>query len=164
MDLLNEMRAESGAKLTPGLPDQIIETFLGKDISMALAINNAHKAWQGLDKAETYGQDEKDVIAGIVQGWCHLYPECTRNPYVPLAAKGPWIVTMHGSVLHDNGGYGMLGFGHSPDAVIAAMSEDLVMANIMTPALALRRGKIGELYLYRRHFIGGFYGMSEILS
>lgn len=72
-------------------------------------------------------------------GWCHLYPEDTRNPYVPIAAKGPWIVTMHGAVLHDNGGYGMLGFGHSPDMVLKAMSTDVVMANIMTPNLGQKK-------------------------
>lgn len=46
---------------------------------------------------------------------------------------------MYGAVLHDNGGYGMLGFGHSPTAVLEAMSEDVVMANIMTPALGQKK-------------------------
>jgi hypothetical protein len=31
--------------------------------------------------------------------------------------------------------YGMLGFGHSPDAVLEAMCGDHVMANIMTPTI-----------------------------
>jgi hypothetical protein len=29
-------------------------------------------------------------------------------------------------------------------------------------AKGFRRGKIGQIYLYRRNFIGGFYGASEI--
>ena len=33
------------------------------------------------------------------------------------------IVTSHGAVVHDNGGYGMLGSGHGPDSVIDAMSK-----------------------------------------
>ena len=49
----------------------------------------------------------------------------TRRPAsirtCPLAALGPWIVTSHGAVLHDSGGYGMLGLGHAPDAVVAAI-------------------------------------------
>ena len=73
--------------------------------------------WQTLDGETTYKKSEGQLIAEIQQGWCHLYPEDTRNPYIPLAAKGPWIITMHGAVLHDNGGYGMLGFGHSPEVM-----------------------------------------------
>jgi acetylornithine/succinyldiaminopimelate/putrescine aminotransferase len=61
------------------------------------------------------------------------------NPYVALAAAGPWIVTSHGSVLHDNGGYGMLGFGHNPSAVIDAMGDSWVIANVMTPSFSQAR-------------------------
>jgi acetylornithine/succinyldiaminopimelate/putrescine aminotransferase len=58
------------------------------------------------------------------------------NPYVPLAAAGPWIVTTHGAVIHDSGGYGMLGLGHMPESVQAAMNRPCVMANVMTPAIS----------------------------
>jgi hypothetical protein len=27
-------------------------------------------------------------------------------PYVAVAARGPWVVSLHGAVTHDNGGYG----------------------------------------------------------
>ena len=46
--------------------------------------------------------------------------------------EGPWIITSHGAVVHDNGGYGMLGAGHGPNTVIDAMSKNWVMANVMT--------------------------------
>jgi hypothetical protein len=41
----------------------------------------------------------------------HRLIHCTSDPgalmpYIPLAARGPWIVTLHGAVVHDNGGYG----------------------------------------------------------
>jgi len=39
-------------------------------------------------------------------------------------------------VVHDSGGYGMLGLGHAPDAVLAVMREPHVMANVMTPAFS----------------------------
>jgi hypothetical protein len=42
-------------------------------------------------------------------------------------------------VLHDSGGYGMLGFGHTPEHVLAAMAKPQVMANIMTPNLSQLR-------------------------
>eukprot|EP00392_Amoebophrya_sp_AT5.2_P005962 g5972.t1 len=139
MNLLNEMRKHSGPRLTVGLPQDYVKKFLVDDSNLTLAIATAHKQWKGLNADETYKKPEGQLIHEIQQGWCHLYPEDTRNPYVPLAAKGPWIVTMYGAVLHDNGGYGMLGFGHSPTAVLEAMSEDVVMANIMTPALGQKK-------------------------
>merc|ERR1719382_2356230 len=45
---------------------------------------------------------------------------------------------MHGAVVHDAGGYGMLGFGHNRRELRDAMSEEAVMANHMTPSLAHR--------------------------
>ncbi|CAD7944697.1 unnamed protein product [Amoebophrya sp. A25] len=135
MDLLQEMKRAAGPRLTVGLPISYIEKFLIEDHTLSVAIQKAYNMWKGLEPAATYKKSEGQLIQEIQVGWCHLYPEDTRNPYIPLAAKGPWIVTMHGAVLHDNGGYGMLGFGHSPEPVMKAMSEDNVMANIMTPSM-----------------------------
>ena len=45
----------------------------------------------------------------------NFYNPDTIVPYSPLSAKGPWIITQNGAILYDVGGYGMLGFGHSPD-------------------------------------------------
>ena len=66
------------------------------------------------------------------RGYLNFYPDELVCPYVALAARGPWIVTSAGAVIHDSGGYGMLGLGHSPPTVLAAMSRPRVMANIMT--------------------------------
>ena len=55
---------------------------------------------------------------------------------MPLAARGPWIVTAHGAVVYDAGGYGMTGFGHSPDDLLNAVSRPEVMANVMTGSFA----------------------------
>lgn len=46
------------------------------------------------------------------------------------------MVSLHGAVVHDSGGYGMLGFGHNPPAVLKVLQEETVMANHMTPSLA----------------------------
>src|SRR5690606_2257698 len=67
------------------------------------------------------------------------YPQDGVNPYVALAARGPWIVTLKGAVLYDTGGYGMLGFGHAPEKVIEAMAKPQALANIMTPNLSQLR-------------------------
>ncbi|MBT8083035.1 MAG: aminotransferase class III-fold pyridoxal phosphate-dependent enzyme, partial [Gammaproteobacteria bacterium] len=48
---------------------------------------------------------------------------------------GPWIITLKGAVVYDCGGYGMLGLGHAPEAVLDAMNKPHVMANVMTPSL-----------------------------
>src|SRR5690606_8508677 len=61
------------------------------------------------------------------------------NPYVALTARGPWIVTLKGAVVHDSGGYGMLGLGHAPPAVLEAMARPQAMANVMTPNLSQLR-------------------------
>ncbi|MEO6065266.1 MAG: aminotransferase class III-fold pyridoxal phosphate-dependent enzyme, partial [Lysobacterales bacterium] len=45
-------------------------------------------------------------------------------------------VTAKGAVVYDCGGYGMLGFGHNPPAVLEALARPQVMANVMTPSLA----------------------------
>ena len=66
----------------------------------------------------------------------NFYAQDTVNPYVALAARGPWIITTKGAVIHDSGGYGMLGHGHAPEKVLAAMSKPHVMANVMTPSLS----------------------------
>ena len=69
----------------------------------------------------------------------NFYPQHAVNPFIPLAGRGPWVVTTHGAVLHDNGGYGMLGFGHAPSDVIDTMASPHVMANIMTASMSHRK-------------------------
>ena len=58
----------------------------------------------------------------------------TISPYVPIAAKGPWIVSNEGNIIYDTGGYGMLGYGHSPEWALNVLSREHVMANVMTPS------------------------------
>lgn len=80
---------------------------------------------------------EQDKIIRIQESFVNFYSPETVNLYIPLAAKGPWIVTSCGAVIHDSGGYGMLGFGHNPNAIISSLLNDQhVMANIMTPNYA----------------------------
>jgi glutamate-1-semialdehyde aminotransferase len=62
--------------------------------------------------------DEDAQMREVQAGFVNFYAEDAVNPYVALAARGPWVVTLKGAVLHDNGGYGMLGFGHAPEHVI----------------------------------------------
>ena len=64
----------------------------------------------------------------------NFYNKDTISPYVPIAAKGPWIVSNEGKIIYDTGGYGMLGYGHSPEWALNVLSKEHVMANVMTPS------------------------------
>lgn len=136
MDILRLIRSKAGPCRTVGLADEDVRKFLAEDVDLGVAIKTAYEVFQGLDPSTTYELDELTLIHKIYEGWCNFYAEDTVNPYVPLYAKGPWIITMHGAVIHDSGGYGMLGCGHNPDEVLRAMSRPQVMANIMTPSLS----------------------------
>jgi acetylornithine/succinyldiaminopimelate/putrescine aminotransferase len=139
MEILRRIRDSAGPRRTVGLSDDQIKHFLAQDVNLGIAIKSAQSVWETLDRDTTYGMNEVDLIRELREGWCNFYAEDTINPYVPLFAKGPWIITLHGAVVHDSGGYGMLGFGHNPDNVLAILDKPMVMANIMTPSLSQRR-------------------------
>ena len=149
MELLREIRAQAGERRTIGLGDAVIERFLSLDSTLVEAIEEGHAAWRALidDPAGLDGRSWRDVLAlpeaelteRLQSDYVNFYPAECINPYVALAARGPWLVTTHGAVLHDSGGYGMLGLGHAPQPVIDAMSRPWVMANVMTPSVSQKR-------------------------
>lgn len=142
MERLKELRTYGGRRRTVGLEDEVIERFLERDPSLGRAIDEAweaHRAMRAEWGEDWLQDDEADLSAHLQEDLLNFYAADTINPYVALAARGPWIVTAHGAVVHDNGGYGMLGLGHGPDAVINAMSGPYVMANVMTPSFSHRR-------------------------
>ncbi len=131
---LNAMRAQGGDVLTTGLNQATLEKFAAIDPNLPRAVNEAYTAWEQLcrDEAELMALSEADQLSRIQAGFVNFYADDSVNPYVSLAARGSWIVTTKGAVLQDHGGYGMLGMGHGPDAIIEAMSKPHVMANVMT--------------------------------
>ncbi len=141
MQKLSEIREFSGPRQTVGLDDVTIQKFLPKFPQLAQAIDDAHQWWSCLknEYPEWFKKSEKDLIAFLQDGFVNFYKDVAVNPYVAFTARGPWIITSHGAVIHDNGGYGMLGLGHGPEKVIRAMSQDLVMANIMTANFSQKR-------------------------
>lgn len=141
IDQLNSLRSAPGARTTHGLPDKTIEQFAATDSSLVKAMEAAVERQKALaaEFPDLMAMDEADQVDAIQAGLVNFYARDTVNPYVALAARGPWIVTTKGAVIHDNGGYGMLGFGHVPEPVIEAMSRPQVMANVMTPSLSQYR-------------------------
>ncbi len=138
---LHEIRRRTGAAQTPGLEDKVIEEFLRTDRQLALAIGGAYTEFLKIE--ERYGDklklSEQELIKDVQSEFVNFYEDDALNPYVSLFAQGPWLVTVHGAVLHDSGGYGMLGFGHSPEKVIDAMAFPHVMANVMTANFSQKR-------------------------
>ncbi|HRQ65748.1 MAG TPA: aminotransferase class III-fold pyridoxal phosphate-dependent enzyme [Xanthomonadaceae bacterium] len=149
---LDEMRRHGGAARTRGLDDAIIRRFATSHRGLVEAVDEAYTQFQALkaEMPELLAADEVTQVHEAQKGFVNFYADDAINPYIALSARGPWIVTLKGAVLHDSGGYGMLGLGHAPKAVLEAMNGTQVMANIMTPSIshirldrALRR-EIGQ--------------------
>lgn len=138
---LAEIRKHSGSRQTDGLPDSTIDAFAQNDRSLWSAVSGAVTAHRVLREewADELRLPESEVITLVQRGFVNFYRPPTLNPYVTLNARGPWIVTTHGAVLHDSGGYGMLGFGHGPQTVMDTMAENHVMANIMSASFSQLR-------------------------
>lgn len=134
LDKLRALAAFSGERQTVGLRHDVISKFLEIDSDLGEAINEAYDVH--LKLREEYGAilqlDEKEQIKVLQGELVNFYPKDTINPYVALAGKGPWVVTTSGAVVHDSGGYGMLGAGHNPENVTKLLSKPQVMANVMT--------------------------------
>ncbi|MEZ4755061.1 MAG: aminotransferase class III-fold pyridoxal phosphate-dependent enzyme [Bdellovibrionota bacterium] len=141
LKLLHGLRKGVGRALTIGLSDDVVLAFLSKDTKLAQAITGAVERKAELEKEfhDLFKLDEMDLKVQLQSGILNFYPESSISPYVPIYAKGPWIITAYGAVVYDTGGYGMLGLGHYPDEVFKAVATPQVMANVMTPSFSQRR-------------------------
>lgn len=141
IEKLEYIRNAGGKRRTEGLSDEAICRFVSIDASLVEAVDAAREEFDRLcdEVPELMKADEITQVEAIEEGFVNFYADDTVNPYVSLAARGPWIVTTKGAVLHDSGGYGMLGFGHVPGPVLEAMSRPQVMANVMTPSFSQYR-------------------------
>ncbi|MBP6596379.1 MAG: aminotransferase class III-fold pyridoxal phosphate-dependent enzyme [Arenimonas sp.] len=141
IETLAPLRRHAGTVRTAGLDDATVLRMaaqfpeLGQAIQAAVAQHDALRA----EFPDLLDADEQAQVEAVQAGFINFYPEDAVNPYVALAARGPWVVTLKGAVVHDSGGYGMLGFGHTPQAVLDTMAKPQVMANVMTPSLSQLR-------------------------
>ncbi|WP_313217445.1 aminotransferase class III-fold pyridoxal phosphate-dependent enzyme, partial [Stenotrophomonas sp.] len=141
IDRLAPLRAQPGARLTTGLDDATLERLAAGHPDLVAAIDAAAAEFERVraDLGALLPLDERAQIDAMQDGFVNFYADDAVTPYVALAARGAWVVTLKGAVLYDAGGYGMLGFGHTPAAVMEAMSAPQVMANVMTPSLSQQR-------------------------
>lgn len=140
IDKLHEMKQLTGKAQTTGLSDEIILAFIDTSQKLAAAINNAYLIFQQYYgdpnvKSQLMG-DEGLLIQSLQQGIVNFYDLNSVNPYVPLASAGPWIVTSHGAVLHDSGGYGMLGLGQNASELVNELDTKQTIANVMTASFS----------------------------
>ncbi|TDR18291.1 aminotransferase class III-fold pyridoxal phosphate-dependent enzyme [Marinicella litoralis] len=138
---LLQLRSAKGDVITKGLSDENVKKFIACDESLVTAINSATEEFENVKTLypELIDMDEQDQLEFIHADFINFYAADAVNPYVALAGKGAWVITLKGAVLHDNGGYGMLGAGHAADHVLETMAKPHVMANIMTPSYYQKR-------------------------
>ena len=141
IEILKPLRQHAGTVRTPGLDDDSLQRLAGRFPELVEAAKAAVEAHDAIasEFADLLDLDEQAQVEAVQGNFVNFYPDDAINPYVALAARGPWVVTLKGAVVHDSGGYGMLGLGHTPAPLLAAMSRPQVMANIMTPSLSQLR-------------------------
>lgn len=140
IEKLAKLRSSCGAVQAKGLSDEVIQKFASNP-HLQSAVADACKNFEEISKefADQIKLGEKELIANCQSGFLNFYPADSISPYLPIAASGPWIVSLYGGVFYDTGGYGMLGQGHSPSSVLEALSRDYVMANVMTASFSQQR-------------------------
>lgn len=138
IELLAPLRGHAGKVRTHGLDDATLLSLAARFPTLTEAAQAALAEYEAIkgEFAELLDLDEQAQLDSLQAGFVNFYPDDAISPYVALAARGPWIITLKGAVLHDSGGYGMLGFGHTPEAVLKTMAKPQVMANVMTPSLS----------------------------
>lgn len=141
INLLNDLRRFGGPARTTGLSDEVILRFVQSDPKLAEAIDEAHQMFIRLreEEPELLALDEDAQIQELQSAYVNFYADDAINPFVSLAGKGPWIITLKGAVVHDSGGYGMLGLGHAPEAVLDVIGRHHVMANVMTSCISQKK-------------------------
>ena len=150
--ILEDIRKKNSKQEFSSLRDTAIKKFLEFDINLQLAVLEAKNAFvQIIEKNPEFLQKiESELVLELRQGLLNFYSDDAVTPFIPLSAKGPWIVTLKGGVIYDAGGYGMLGFGHNPDFIKKVLEKDFAMANVMTTSVSQRsvinllKSKIGN--------------------
>ncbi|MCB0319834.1 MAG: aminotransferase class III-fold pyridoxal phosphate-dependent enzyme [Bdellovibrionales bacterium] len=154
LQTLKALRARTPKGASTGLTDNEISAFAARDPHLQLAVDEAVRRFDEIEKEfpNLVKTSETDLIPQLASDFLNFYAAETVSPFVPLSAKGPWIITLGGAVLYETGGYGMLGQGHDPDSLRPSLAQPQVMANIMTPSFSQYRfsnklkSKIGYLH------------------
>ena len=176
LSYLEKLRQHRHQAETIGLSDAVIRKFLAVDKQLGEAIVMAYessqsKEWQ--DFMHHAPPSEAEQVRYAQARLFNFYADEMLNPYIPLGAAGAWVVTSFGAVLHDSGGYGMLGFGHCVTTTQKIIGANHVMANVMTASPSHHRicaaldAEIGHTRQTQTHVYGRYMFLnsgSEALS
>jgi acetylornithine/succinyldiaminopimelate/putrescine aminotransferase len=138
---LDRLRSVPGRRRTEGLSLEVVARWIERSADLRLALDRAWDRYREVAPGlgDLLAADEDEQVERVQAGIVNFYGSALRNPYVALAAAGPWVVTLKGAVIHDSGGYGMLGQGHTPPHVLEALARPQAMANVMTPSVSQMR-------------------------
>ena len=50
--------------------------------------------------AELFDLDEEAQLRAVQAGFVNFYADDAVNPYIALAARGPWVITLNGCLLY----------------------------------------------------------------
>ena len=92
---LQSIREATGEPQTTGLEDDFVHQQLAVDEELVRAVDLAGQAFEELapQERELLKRPEEAACTEIQKSFMNFYPSEGINPYVPLAASGPWIVT-----------------------------------------------------------------------
>ena len=140
LEKLAEIRRQTNSEGATTLSDEQIKKFI-EDDDLIYAIRKAYDRLPRKIEEFPEGQklNEQDFVNLMRNNVLNFYSLDAASTFVPLASEGPWIITYHGGVIYDVGGYGMLGFGQNPRFLKQAFAKDQTMANIMTANLSQYR-------------------------
>ena len=98
---LAPLRAHAGQRLTTGLDDASIERLSAHHPDLGAAIAAAATEYARVHEAaaDLLDLDEAAQIQALQAGYVNFYADDAVTPYVALAARGPWVVTLKGAVL-----------------------------------------------------------------
>ncbi len=98
IDKLNVLRNAGGKARTVGLTDATIERFAARFPELGAAIDDAHARFAQLQAEfpDILAMDEAQQLLAVQEGFVNSYADDNVNPYVAIAARGPWLVTLKG--------------------------------------------------------------------
>ena len=99
IDKLNVLRNAGGKARTVGLTDATIERFAARFPELGAAIDDAHARFAQLQAEfpDIVAMDEAQQLLAVQEGFVNFYADDNVNPYVAIAARGPWLVTLKGA-------------------------------------------------------------------
>ena len=138
MDTILKIRNKHRYPPQATLSDDIVNKFIESDQILAELVSKAEGKFIEYSQKfpEFLEMSETEVLEIVHTNVLNMYSKDASFPYLPLLAKGPWIISFFGGVIYDLGGYGMLGFGHNPSFLDEAIIKPQVMANYKTRSFA----------------------------